>query len=328
MRVAQTDLNDEQQARFTKREVVVQSDYAEILVPPLPQVPSMISSGESRYLYWLTSQCYTGAGAVVEVGTWLGCSTLHLAAGLRDSGTGANLHCFDNFVWCGTSDNEKSGMNMPSGADFQPHFLRNIAPLQDRISVTRAEFSAIRWPQDQPIEILFLDGPKTAAHLSACLSAFRGALVPGFTLIVFQDYQHPMSFDLPLSVQTLGGALALRQTIASGGTVSFRLEQPLSDTLIAVKQLDWRGRSAAALKQLWAELLAPLDGPVLQRMKSAYALHLCELGDLPEAKRLLREVEFDSRLHAGWSRWQTLPPLIKKYKALFEVYRTEIQNKR
>jgi len=318
-------LTAEQQLRYNRHENVVQSDFPEVVVPDLPQVPSMISPGESRYLYWLISQCYTGAGAVVEVGTWLGCSTLHLAAGLRDSGVQSPLHCFDNFVWCGTSDNEKSGLNMPSGADFQPYFLKNIATFQDTIRVTKADFSAIRWRADHPIEILFLDGPKTAAHLSACLNAFREAIVPGFTLIVFQDYQHPMSFDLPLSVQTLGDALALRQTIASGGTVSFRVERELTQAMISVKSLDWRGRNQDQLRQLWRELLAPLEGPVLQRMKSAFAIHLCELGQIDEAKRVLREVLFDSRLHAGWSRWQTLPPLIKKYKPLFDVYRDEIQ---
>ena len=82
-------------------------------LPILPEVPGQISSGESRYLYWLISEGYTGSGAIVELGTWLGKSTIHLAAGLRDSGYKGTLFSYDNFIWGGSIDNKKSGFDLP-----------------------------------------------------------------------------------------------------------------------------------------------------------------------------------------------------------------------
>src|SRR5262245_37306529 len=75
------------------------STYDDVVLPPLPPVPGMVTDAECRYLYWLASTHYRGRGAVVEVGTWLGRSTLHLAAGLRDAGFPEALDCYDQYVW-------------------------------------------------------------------------------------------------------------------------------------------------------------------------------------------------------------------------------------
>jgi hypothetical protein len=317
-------LDAAQRERLARRSSVMMSDFEEVALPVLPQVPGMISPGESRYLYWLAGACHTGAGAVVEVGTWLGRSTLHLAGGLRDSGYATPLHCFDNFVWHGASDNSKSGLNLPAGADFEAYFLENIAPFRADIRVSKTDFAGIAWPADQPIDILFLDGPKNAEHVSQCLRAFAPALVPGQTMLVFQDYQHPLSYDIPLAVQSLGDALALRHTVASGGTVSFVLERPLRADEISPEALDWQGKPLDEIRRLWAAMLAPLEGPVLQRMKAAYALHLCRIGETTAACDTLRGVVFDKRLHDGFTNWAAAASLRKTYQPLFDVYAAEL----
>jgi hypothetical protein len=73
--------------------------FGESAAPPLPEVPSLISPREQHYLYWLTSQAYSGQGAVVELGSFLGSSAIALGAGLRDSGFDSRLWCFDRFKW-------------------------------------------------------------------------------------------------------------------------------------------------------------------------------------------------------------------------------------
>ena len=55
-------------------------------LPPLPEVPTMLSPEERRYLYWLGNEVWSGRGCVVEIGSWLGGSTVCLAAGMRASG--------------------------------------------------------------------------------------------------------------------------------------------------------------------------------------------------------------------------------------------------
>src|SRR5258705_14025525 len=87
-------LSPAQRSRLECRNRFAVLDLSQLTLPALPDVPGMINETEARYLYWLTSQAYAGAGAVVEVGTWLGRSTLHLAAGLQEAGFPCRLALF------------------------------------------------------------------------------------------------------------------------------------------------------------------------------------------------------------------------------------------
>ncbi len=78
------------------------STFDDLRMEPLPKVSSLISEREQRYLYWLTSKAYSGQGAVVELGSFLGSSAMHLGAGLRDAGFATPLRCFDHFEWSGS----------------------------------------------------------------------------------------------------------------------------------------------------------------------------------------------------------------------------------
>ena len=73
--------------------------FADVALPALAPIPGQISEAERRFLYWLVRETYVGRGAVVEIGSWLGLSAAHLAAGLRDAGRAGALHCFDRFEW-------------------------------------------------------------------------------------------------------------------------------------------------------------------------------------------------------------------------------------
>jgi len=303
----------------------VNSDFEGVRLPEMPDVPGMISPGEGRYLYWLVSDTYAGVGAIVEIGTWLGRSTIHLASGLRDSGVRGKLHSFDNFLWAGGSDSQKSGLDLKRGENFRSFFEKNIAPYRAIIEVTEGNFEEYSWDSDAPIEILFLDAPKDAPSLSTCLGTFGPALVPGVSTVVSQDYQHPLSYDLPLAFHRLRSKLEMVHTVESGGSVGFQVIAPIAPEDVTAATLDWRGLSKQQVMVAWEEVHSSVNGKVLERLKSACALHLCELGSIDEAAAMLRSVEFDSRLHAGWNNWCQAGSLRKKYGAIFDVYQRELK---
>lgn len=64
-------------------------------------IPSMLDDDTKRYYKWLGSNAYTGAGAAVELGPWLGSSTVALLEGLETNPAfaGRRLQTFDSFVW-------------------------------------------------------------------------------------------------------------------------------------------------------------------------------------------------------------------------------------
>src|SRR5438067_2369515 len=57
----------------------------------LPQdvaaIPSMMSVGERKFLYGLAKDYYTGAGRIIDAGTFLGASTRCFGAGLQKNAT-------------------------------------------------------------------------------------------------------------------------------------------------------------------------------------------------------------------------------------------------
>ena len=75
----------------------IKQAYKSIQLPSLPPVPTMITDDEKQYLYWLGRDIVSGSGAIVEIGTWFGCSAGYLGAGLRDAGKEVPFHCFDRF---------------------------------------------------------------------------------------------------------------------------------------------------------------------------------------------------------------------------------------
>jgi len=315
----------DQEIRLKKRNMHIYSDFNNVKLPILPEVPGQISSGESRYLYWLISEGYTGSGAIVELGTWLGKSTIHLAAGLRDSGYKGTLFSYDNFIWGGGLDNKKSGLDLPQKSDYFRYFKKYTEQFSNIISVNKIDFTKIKWPANKPVEIIFFDGPKTAKLISATLKAFSPAFIPGHTLLVFQDYQHSPSYETPIAISCLGNKLKYCHSILSGGTVSFLLNEAIMPQEVSIESLSITGKSIKEYKIAWESIMAPLEGFVLMRMKSAMALNLCDLGEVDEAIKILRTVEFNERLHSGWTTWSTIPHMQKRYKPLFDIYTEEIQ---
>ncbi len=299
------------------------SDFTDVVLPTdIPPVPGQISNGEQRYIYALVSHLYRGEGAVVELGAWLGLSTVFLAAGLRDSHApgvkSEKVHTFDAFVWGGGLDNDKSGLDLARGDDFMPKFLEFTKSLAPFIQARKANFLKLDWPADQPVEILFLDGPKTAKLLKGAMRTFATALMPGRSYLVCQDYQHPPSYETPLCFALLKEKVKLSHALTSGGTVSFTLEQPLTPEDVefdAVLNQQW---DKCSIEDVWETILAPLEGPVLERLKCAKALHLCKSGFADEAVAVIKTVEMNPRLAAGWKNWALNPAMRAAYRPLFE----------
>jgi hypothetical protein len=254
----------------------------------------MISAAEGRYLYWLTSAGYTGGGAVVEVGTWLGRSTVHLAAGLRDAGFPRALHCFDQFVW--QSDHRrKAALPLRRGDDFQGHFERNVRPVYPGLQVTRAALDDLVWTGG-PIEILFLDAPKQLPDISAALQALAGALVPGLSLLVLQDYLHVPSFALPAVMSRLGGALEPLHIVTGSPTVAFAVKRPIE--VARAQPADWNFMrwSADEVFTAWRTAADRLPDEARARLWLGAALLFDKRGQTHQACEILRDVARDPAL--------------------------------
>ena len=314
---ASLDVN--QLKRLNERLTSRQDDFGEVRLPELPKVPGMISPNECRYLYWLTSKGYTGSGAVVELGTFLGRSTIHLASGIRDSGYTTKLHCADLFKWNKAFNNLSIdyGLNIEHGDDFQPYFEANVRPVYDNIKVIKSALRDYQW-EGGPIEILFLDAPKSMQDISVTLPKFARHLVPGLSIVVMQDYLHSPSFPLAMVLSTLRGELELIHTVSLSSTASFAVTKHM-DFYKPLPEWNFFKWNRKQMLDAWDHILKPLDPQPRNYLEPGLSMMLMDVGDEEEALRRIRHIEFTAEGLERWKFLGNLPQYYEKYKPLFDA---------
>lgn len=209
-------------------------------------VPTMLSSEERHYLYWLGKSVWSGDGVVVEIGPWLGGSTICLGAGMADSGHDAQgkLKVFDNFVWrdfmC-----QRASLPLRAGESFKPYFedftrnYRNIiqsyvSALPDESIEGDHEAASKRFSEEnriptldcqfqEPIEIMFIDGAKSWRGIRHLLLVFCQNFISKRTLLVCQDYKYWGTYWIPLMMIKLKEYMEPVHNVRNGTTVAFRL---------------------------------------------------------------------------------------------------------
>jgi hypothetical protein len=220
----------------------------------------MITPEERRYLYWLTSEYWSGSGDVVEVGPWLGGSTWCLASGMAANpraGRGRRLHVIDNFRWRPFMS-ERAPLKLEPDASFRSFFEDNVSPWRDTIAVHEAAlldddsarladpdgvrssnrevpvFTASAF--DAPLAIVFIDGAKSWRALRHLLDELAPRFIPGETVLVLQDFQNWLAYWVPMALALLlrvaPQSLVLIHTLRFN-TVTFRLEREISASALA-----------------------------------------------------------------------------------------------
>jgi hypothetical protein len=256
------------------------SNFGTIALPDLPDIPGMISPSESRYLFWLASQLQ-GSGCAVEIGSWLGRSSVHIAAGLAASGQPTSLHCFDGFAWA-PNDVSKAALPLRPGDDFQRYFLENIGAFRDRITAHKTKIAQIRW-SGEPIELLFLDAPKRQTEITLCLKVFGPALMPGTSVVAIQDYLYFPAYALAVCFHLLRDRLKLVHVVLDGSTVAFQVSGQIDLTRELPADWNFRRWSVAEIQTTWDNILASLPDTARERLEPGRALHLYDCGAKQEA---------------------------------------------
>ena len=274
----------------------VMSDFSEVALPDLPDIPGMITDAEGRYLYWLASEVYEGRGAIHELGTWLGRSTSRLAAGLAAAHDDAQMNCFDHFRWSGgTNWDQKTHTVHARNEDFMPEFLANLGPYAARIRPVRTKISEISLP-DEAVEIMVLDAPKRLRDISASLTQIAGRTIPSTTILAWQDFMHGASFEIPATLYALRDKLSPIHSITTGCMLAFRVTDGWRAEEVSVHALDfshWSSAECVAVWEYWLPAVSPSQQPAF-RIGLAMLLH-----DLGHAEAANEETVRLARTHGA-----------------------------
>ncbi len=291
--------------RLAARSAVRHDEFEEVKLPELPYVPGMIGPGESRYLYWLAASTWTGAGDIVELGSWLGRSAIHLAAGMRDSGKNGTLWCFDRFEFekreHRKNDEHRALLrDLKNGADLRPIFRANVSPVHPVFAV-KTPIEKMRW-HGAPVEILFLDAPKQPSVLRHVLMQFGPALVPGTSFVASQDFGYPLAWCQALFFSRLSDCLDLVHTV--GWTAGFRVVKALPGRDELKQMLKVESWSVDQALGLFDAMLARIPNEHFrERLRPAICFYLYRNGQKELACRKIREIEITPYTRERWQEW-------------------------
>ena len=256
------------------------------------EVPTMLSYRERQLLHWLARDYVTGAGRIVDGGSFLGGSTAALASGLAartDGPWDATIASYDLFrveeymVAAFTA-----ALPDPTvGASFRPALEANIAPWARHVEVREGDVCTIGWSGER-VEVLFLDMVKTWALNDLVLAQFLPCMIPGRSVIVQQDYLWGYAPWIHLTMELLDGAVEQLDAMANG-SVAYLLTGPvppdligarLRESLAADRQRElmdravdrWQGDERGLVELTRVMLIAELDGRQAARTELAAVL--------------------------------------------------------
>lgn len=169
------------------------------------EVPSMLTPRERRLYVWLAAKWARGEGAVVDLGCFVGGSTACLAQGFALAEREGRVHAYDRFT-ANESAKEKflysAGVPRFAGSDTLALAQRLLQPWEGRVTFHRGDILDQRWCGG-PVELLVIDIAKSTAIADHVAAQFFGALIPGRSILVHQDYLHDVQPWLPAQMELL-----------------------------------------------------------------------------------------------------------------------------
>jgi Methyltransferase domain len=165
----------------------------------------MLGKLEGALLYFLSRDYFRGYGEIIDAGSFLGASSYCLAKGLDDNANirskSGRVHAYDLFeVWLEQETTEQfmaSELKRIFAIDVGDNestlhlYMANVGTLARHIRVYRGDITQESW-SGRPIEILFIDICKSRKIWQHVLRMFYHSLIPGVSVVVHQDYHHPL----------------------------------------------------------------------------------------------------------------------------------------
>jgi len=204
------------------------------------QIVGMTSFGERAYCQWYAESIHAGDGAIVDLGCWLGSTTIPLAIGLErnraPAAASSRIHAFDLFRWDPAMDPYVRGTRVEGrfaeGDRFVDAFVEGLGRRRRWVDVYEADLSETAW-DGGPIEFLVVDAMKSWPLASNIVSGFFVALIPGQSLVFHQDFAHWYTPWIHLLQYRLRDSFELAYDIPRSDGAVFRLIRPLPPGLLS-----------------------------------------------------------------------------------------------
>jgi hypothetical protein len=174
-------------------------------------------------------------GAIIDLGCWLGSTTISMAKGLRDAGSSAKIYAFDLFKWDPWMDDysDDHWCDYEPGESFLPETRRRVGEFKQYISLVEADLTTYACNHGE-IRLLLIDAMKNWELATSIAREFFPSLVKD-ARVLQQDYLAFSVPYMPVLHYRLREFLHYDAHVEVGATVGFRVvkEIPLEEAIKA-----------------------------------------------------------------------------------------------
>ena len=257
---------------------------------PASHVPTMLSHEESQLYYWLARDLATQAGAIVDLGAFVGGSTARLGAGGGAAGS-PRIIAYDRFT-ADTQTKErilyKGGIPAFEGRDILLLAHRLLTPFKPAVELRAGEIEEQIWADGQ-IDILIVDIAKSATSADHVAQTFFPHLVAGQSIVVHQDFLHRFQPWLPAQMALLQEYFTPLARISNHSIVFLCTKVPPPDAIAQART-------------------GPLSDTELTRLVRASALRYRALASRFWFASMVREIAAHPEARTAWQLRQPRCP--------------------
>jgi len=202
----------------------------------------MTSRSEQDYLYVYSKDFYKGVGEIVELGSFLGATSIPLARGLLQNPSSAGkekkIHVYDLFVWSDGMNDAVAGTNLvgryKAGDKFVDEYRRRTAKYSQQIEIHDGDLNVLGWSGGE-IAFLLVDAMKSIDLANSIVHNFYGSLIPNEGLVMHQDFAHYYTSWIHLLQWRFRDHFEFEAEIPASSSVVFRYTKQIPDELLKQK---------------------------------------------------------------------------------------------
>lgn len=222
-----------------KKSALIHGAYMRLKRAYANELVGMTSKTEQDFFAEYGEKNYSGKGEIVDLGCWLGSTTIPLVKGLLKNPNFAaydrKVFAYDLFVWFDWMNSSTAGTNLAGkyeeGDNFVDEFKRRTREIAPYIEIREGDLKQIGWSGEK-IEFLLIDAMKNWDLANAIVKDFYPSLVAGESIILHQDFAHFFTPWIHLLQWTFRDNFELAGEVARSQSVYFRYKNKISNELL------------------------------------------------------------------------------------------------
>jgi len=197
---------------------------------PKADVPGMITSDEIVFFKESAARYVGREGAIVDLGCWLGSTSIALAQGILSRSFGGKnpqekVFGFDIFIWEQWMPAHVPYCLYQPGESFLPEARRVVRDHGGAtVELIRADLALYEWTAG-PIKILLVDAMKSEKLARQIARTFYPSLITG-SLLIHQDFKHFYTSWIHVLQYRLRQHFRFYRSVAGGATAAFEVLAP------------------------------------------------------------------------------------------------------